>query len=204
MKEKLSTIGKYFSKGLFAFFATLALGITFFMAYIMLAPDEWPKPFRLVYIIPTPAPETVAHAAEPETEGVILPTEPPPAAEVEIRAGQGLMVDTGTKIVNLSEPSGRRYIKVNIVLEFAPTDLEYYTMPQEEKDVYLTAFFEEINAKQPVMNDLLITLLSSQTFESVYTADGKEMLRQQITDLINTRLPEYRVIFVYFTEFVVQ
>lgn len=203
MKEKLSNLTKYISRGIFAFFATMALGITFFMAYIMIAPDDWPKPFYLVYRIPTPAPESVAHAAEAE-ESPFVPTEPPPAAEVEIRAGQGIMVDTGTKIVNLSEPSGRRYIKVNIVLEFAPTDLEYYTMGEEEKIAYLTTFDEEINAKLPVINDLLITQLSSQTFESVYTADGKETLREQITDLINTRLPEYRVIFVYFTEFVVQ
>lgn len=203
MKEKMSSLSKYVIRGGLGFLITLALGITFFMAYIMFAPDEWGKPFYLSYAFPTQAPESesVAHAAEEES---IVPTEPPPAAAVEIRAGQGLMVDTGTKIVNLSEPSGRRYIKVNIVLEFAPTDLEYYTMAEETKNEYLTEFFAEIETKQPVINDLLITLLSSQTFESVYTADGKETLRQEITNLINKRLPEYRVIFVYFTEFVVQ
>ncbi|NUM47354.1 MAG: flagellar basal body-associated FliL family protein [Anaerolineales bacterium] len=206
MKEKLAAIAKSFSKAILAFFTTIALGITFFMAYIMMAPDDWPKPFYLVYRIPTavPASEAVAHAAEAEPVQASVPTEPPPAAEVEIRAGQGLMVETGTKIVNLAEPSGRRYIKVNIVLEYAPTDLEYYTMGEEEKTEYLTEFYAEIETKQPVINDLLITLLSSQTFESVYTAEGKETLRTQIIDFINTRLPEYRVIFVYFTEFVVQ
>lgn len=202
MKEKLASLGKKFTWVLVAFFATIALGITFFMAYIMIAPDDWPKPFYLQYRAVTPSAENVAHAAEPTLAPI--PTEPPPAVAVEIRAGQGLMVDTGAKIVNLAEPSGRRYIKVNIVLEFAPTDLEYYTMGEEEKIAYETEFFAEIDTKLPVINDLLITELSSQTFESVYTADGKETLREQITELLNTRLPEYRVIFVYFTEFVVQ
>ncbi|MCB9134619.1 MAG: flagellar basal body-associated FliL family protein [Anaerolineales bacterium] len=202
MKEKLSSLRKKLTWVMVAFFSTIALGITFFMAYIMIAPDDWPKPFYLVYRIPTPSADSVAHAAEPTT--VAVPTEPPPAVPVEIRAGQGLMVDTGTKIVNLAEPSGRRYIKVNIVLEFAPTDLGYYTMGEEEKIAFENEFFAEIETKLPVINDLLITQLSSQTFESVYTADGKETLRIQITDLLNTRLPEYRVIFVYFTEFVVQ
>lgn len=205
MKDKLASLGKKLTWVMVAFFSTIALGITFFMAYIMIAPDDWPKPFYLEYRVPVASTESsgnVAHAAEPTSNPV--PTEPPPAVTVEIRAGQGLMVETGTKIVNLAEPSGRRYIKVNIVLEFAPTDLEYYTMGEEEKIAYETEFFAEIDTKMPVINDLLITELSSQTFESVYTADGKETLREQITDLLNTRLPEYRVIFVYFTEFVVQ
>ena len=34
--------------------------------------------------------------------------------------------------------------------------------------------------------------------------DGKEMLRQEIMDAVNARLPEYQVIYVYFTDFVVE
>jgi flagellar basal body-associated protein FliL len=47
-------------------------------------------------------------------------------------------------------------------------------------------------------------MLASQTYESVYTAEGKEQLRTRLMETINTQLPEYRVIYVYFTEFVVQ
>jgi len=114
------------------------------------------------------------------------------------------MVDTGTKIVNLIDPSGRKYLRVGIVLEFAPTDLRYYTMEVEEKTAFITTFNEEVNARLPIMNDVIITLLANQSFESVYTAEGKENLRKSLMDTINTQLPEYRVIFVYFTEFVVQ
>jgi len=189
------------------------LGLNLTMAYIMFAPDSWPKPFYLSYQYPALAGEatheTNAHAQEsiPQeaSEPVyVSPSEPAPSAPLEIRAGQGLMVDTGAKIVNLAEASGRRYIRVNIILEFAPTDLEYYTMPLEEKNEYVTKFTEDINTRLPVINDCIITLLSSKTFEDVYTATGKEDARQEIMAEINTRLPEYRVIFVYFTEFVVQ
>lgn len=194
-------------------FVTLFL-ISASTAYVVFAPDSWPKPFYLMYQVPVAAAEDDQSAeegehetAEEESESMDehrLPTPPPPAAVLEIRPGQGLMVDTGTKIVNLAEPSGRRYIRINIVLEFAPTDLEFYTMPLEEHEAYVAEFEEDIHSKLPVINDSIIQLMSSKTFEIVYTAEGKASLRNEILETINSRLPQYRVIFVYFTEFVVQ
>jgi flagellar basal body-associated protein FliL len=190
-------------------------GITFFMAYIMFAPDTMPKPFYLVYSVAdpqaaiseqtTPAENAPAEKAvqEPHT-AQDAPAESAPVASLEIRPGQGLMVDTGSKIVNLIDPTGRKYLRVGIVLEFAPTDLKYYTMASEEKAAYITTFEEDVKSKLPIVNNTIITLLASKTFESVYTAEGKENLRKDIMNTINIQLPEYRVIFVYFTEFVVQ
>jgi len=56
----------------------------------------------------------------------------------------------------------------------------------------------------PVLDDIVITLLSTKTFDDLYTAEGKETLRQQLIGAISTRLPEYQLLNVYFTEFVVQ
>jgi flagellar FliL protein len=143
-------------------------------------------------------------AAEPAAaEGAAEPA-PELAQPITMKPGQGLMVDTGSKIVNLMDPSGRKYLRIGIVLEYQPPKLEYFTMSAEEKKVFVEEFNTELTAMMPIINNSIITLLSSQTFESVYTAEGKEKLRQDIMDTINTQLPEYRVIFVYFTEFVVQ
>lgn len=114
------------------------------------------------------------------------------------------MLDTGTKIINLVDQTGRKYLRAGVVLEFYPPDAGYFSMVEEEKSAYEKAFNEEMALKLPVINDIIITLLSSQTFESVYTAEGKEMLRKKIQEQVNNQLPEYQVIFVYFTEFVVQ
>lgn len=114
------------------------------------------------------------------------------------------MVDTGSKIVNLVDPTGRKYLRVGVVLEFAPHDPAYFEMNEEEKKAYVTTFNQEMESRLPIINDILITLFASQTFEKVYTAEGKENLRQQIKELINQQLPEFHVIAVYFTEFVVQ
>jgi flagellar FliL protein len=179
-------------------------GANLAMAYIMFAPDTLPKPFYLMYLMPT----------QPVAEETSMPPQsdsnPPQATEGEtinftdLKPGQGLMVDTGSKIVNLIDPTGRKYLRVGVVLEFAPTDSAYFTLPEEQKATYINTFNQEMSARLPVINDVLITLFTSQTFDSVYTADGKETLRGKIKTLINSQLPDQHVIYVYFTEFVVQ
>ena len=74
------------------------------------------------------------------------------------------MVDTGTKIVNLVDATGRKYLRSTIVLEFSATELGYYTMEGEEKTLYMEEFNAEVNAKMPVINDIIISLLASQTY----------------------------------------
>lgn len=130
-------------------------------------------------------------------------TTPIPASRLEIKPGEGVRVDTGTKIVNLVDPTGRKYLRAGIVLEFSP-DVSYFNLTGEERTLYETTFNEEIKPYLPIINDKIISLLSSKTFEDVYTAEGKEKLRKEIMDSINAQLPEFDVIFVYYTEFVVQ
>jgi len=113
------------------------------------------------------------------------------------------MIDTSTKIVNLAEPGGKKFIRVTATLEFAPP-AGYAEMPEEEKTAALSEFTTEINAKIPVLDDTIVTLLSSKDFQSVYTTEGKDTLRQEIMTAVNTRLPDYKVIYVYFKEFVMQ
>ncbi|HEC60904.1 MAG TPA: flagellar basal body-associated FliL family protein [bacterium] len=212
--EKIKSILKFLPRVALIIGALVLVGVNLATAYIMFAPDSLPKPFYLMYQVPNPETETDSndHSSNPEEEEPpstnpdteeVDSSAPTPIVEMEIIPGQGIMVDTGAKIVNIN-PTGRKLLRVGVVLEFAPAELEYYTMLVEEKEAYAEVYKEEINERLPVINDILISLLSSQTFESTYTALGKEILRQQIADTINQQIPEYQVIFVYFTEFVVQ
>jgi flagellar FliL protein len=220
----MKKISQLLSKIILIPVALTVVGINLAMGYIMFAPDQWWKPFYLNYYYTDTTPPGTQEAGparpvqpQPTREQPAQPpatghegstgepfTTPPAPVTLEISPGQGIMIDTGSRIVNLAEPTGRKVMRVNIVLEFVPTTLEYYTMAAEEKTLYVEAFREEINQKMPVISNTLITLLSSQTFESVYTAEGKESLRKLIMDTINANLHEQRVIYVYFTEFVVQ
>jgi flagellar basal body-associated protein FliL len=166
--------------------------LTLLVAYIIFAPDNLPKPFYLQYLYPTPA-----------VVGALLPA-PTPVPTIEVKPGQGIMIDTGSKIINLAEQDGHKYIRTTVVIEFAPTDPAYAEMKDEEKTTYLTAFKTEIADKTPLINDVIITTFSTKSFEMLYTAQGKEAIRQELLKLISSRMPEYRIISIYFTEFVIE
>jgi flagellar basal body-associated protein FliL len=186
------------------------LAMNLLMAYIMFAPDELPKPFYLNYKPGGVAMPFAIGGVTPTAGPVGTPT-PTPDPLQEYQPGQGLMVDTGTKIINLADPGGRRYLKVTITLEVAPppgvevtSTVSSGTNATPVANAALTAFNDKMSGRMPVINDTLTTLLSSKTFDSIYTMDGKEQLRQEIQKTLNTRLPDLYVIAVYFTEFVVQ
>ena len=170
--------------------------ISLLTAYIVFAPDDLPKPFHLVYdnsVYQPPvtiASEVVTATSVPEPH-VFLP-------------GEGVMVNMSTKIINLMDPTGRRYIRVTLVVEFAPDNPEYASLPEEEKTAYLTSFEEKLNLRLPIMDDTIITLLSTKTYEDLYTAEGKEKLRGEIMNTLSQKLPDLHIISIYFTEFVVQ
>lgn len=171
--------------------------ISLLTAYVVFAPDDLPKPFRLVYnnsgsVAP------VAMSAEPATEV--------PATEEahQLLPGEGIMVNMSTKIINLVDPGGNKYIRLTVVVEFAPDDPEYESLPEEEKTAYLTALEEKLNSRLPIMDDTVITLLSTKSYEDLYTAEGKEKLRMEIMNTLSQKLPDLHILSIYFTEFVVQ
>ena len=54
------------------------------------------------------------------------------------------------------------------------------------------------------MDDTVITLLSTKTYEDLYTADGKEKLRTENLETLSEKLVDLHILSIYFTEFVVQ
>jgi flagellar FliL protein len=195
--DKISKILNLVLKILLIILIAVTALLSLSMAYIMFAPDSFPKPFYLSYSYPSTS-------AMPEGQVVLLPT---PTLE----PGNGIMYSTGTKIVNLAEPNGRRYIRISITLEFEP-----HTVVAEESASGggegeaaatvdpSTAFQTEISTKAPIIDDVIISLISQKKFDDLYTADGKEKLRKEIMDRLNVALPDYRIMSVYFTEFVVE
>lgn len=184
-------------------FTTFALNIS--IVYLLFAPDTFPKPIHLSY--PGSGGESGSEPAESAPQPEVVEDEaevPEPSIQAEVQPGQGIMINTGTKVINLSDPTGRKYLRTTVVLEFTPDNYEYLLMTEEEQEAYLTGFTDELTAKMPIINDCITTLLSSKTYEDVYTMEGKDILRVELVDAINARLPEYDVIYAYFTEFVVQ
>lgn len=207
MKNVLKILGLV-GKILLYILVTAGSLLSLVTAYIVLAPDDLPKPFRLSYLYPTPTPIAEAEATETPEEHLAK----------EIKPGEGVMIDTGTKIINLAETTGNKYIRINVVVEFAPVVTEvveeggkaaaggHGTAAAEPvaEDPAIVALTTAVNARLPMINDTIITLLSSKSFEELYTATGKEALRGELIQKLQGMMPEYKIIGVYFTEFVVE
>lgn len=90
-------------------------------------------------------------------------------------------------LVNLYDPLGRRYVKVDIELELISPEVA-----------------KEVEAQNARIRDALITLLSSKTYQELSTNEGKHILRNEILDRINQILNGPKVVRVFFTDFVIQ
>lgn len=99
----------------------------------------------------------------------------------------GILFPLETFIVNLSEDSGKRYLKTTLELE----------LPDEVSQ-------QEVEKRIPQIRDNLLVLLSSKSFNDISTIKGKYKLKDEIITRLNTILVNGKVKQVYFTEFVVQ
>ena len=90
-------------------------------------------------------------------------------------------------IVNLADPGGKRYLKVNMTMELSNAELK-----------------KEIEGRLPQIRDAILLLLSSLTFDDINSMEGKIRLRSQIVSRCNSFLKSGAIANVFFSEFVVQ
>lgn len=98
----------------------------------------------------------------------------------------GDVIPMETFLVNLAGSRGNKLAKVNLELEVENLKVQ-----------------EEIEKRKPQIRDIIIIILSSKTYEDVTKKDGKEALREEIRDTINSFLTKGRIQRVFFTEFIV-
>ncbi len=106
--------------------------------------------------------------------------------EVEI----GKVIPLETFVVNLAGSKGRKVLKVNMELE---------VKGNKEGDGNIIA---EIDTRKAQIRDFIIIILSSKSYEEVSTKDGKDFLRNEIKDNINTFLSKGKITNVFFTEII--
>ena len=127
-------------------------------------------------------------AAEPKLEHVIKGEKE--AQDKEKEGGDekkfvGQVIPLEKFIVNLAGSKGRKVASVSIELE-----------------VKGTAVQEEIDKRKAQLRDIIIIILSSKTYEEVSTREGKDDIRNEIKDTINSFLVKGKISNVFFTEFI--
>lgn len=90
-------------------------------------------------------------------------------------------------VVNLADPSGRRFIRVNLTLV---TDTEETQA--------------EILRRKPQIRDVVIKIFRTKTVDKIREEEGILHIRNEIITAITDMLPFGQVIDVFFTEFVYQ
>ncbi len=125
-------------------------------------------------------------AAEPKIEQVIKGENEAQEKEVhEDKTSVGKVVPLETFIVNLAGSKGRKIAKVNMELELKGDGAS-----------------EEIEKRKAQIRDYIIIILSSKTYEEVSNKEGKNNLRNEIKDTINSYLTKGKITNVFFTDFI--
>ena len=109
--------------------------------------------------------------------------EPKPAKKVK----KDLMFHLEPFIVNLAKSGGNRFLKVTVSLEVSSPKVRLGLKKNIQK-----------------VTDSILLLLSTKTFEDVYSVQGKFTLKGEITTRVNQFLTEGQVKGAYFTEFIIQ
>jgi flagellar protein FliL len=102
-----------------------------------------------------------------------------------VESGSGFSVPLDYFLVNLAEDQGQKLFKVEM-----------------EFDVDSTAVQEEITKRMPQVRDIIIILLSSKNYSQISTPKGKENLKEEIRDTVNSFLTKGKINKVLFTQFI--
>ena len=97
----------------------------------------------------------------------------------------GFAVPLDYFLVNLAEDQGQKLFKVEM-----------------EFDVDSVEVQEEINKRMPQVRDIIIILLSSKKYSQISTPRGKESLKEEIRDTVNSFLTKGKINKVLFTQFI--
>jgi flagellar FliL protein len=157
--------------------AVLVLGAAGFFGWqFFLADEETPAPAPAE--APAPDQQAAGEAPAPEAAGGGKEAPQVPAEVMELEPF----------IVNLADPSGKRYLKLQLAVDAKNEELK-----------------KEIQARMPQIRDSILLLLTSKSYSDIAPVAGKIRLRNEILKIINrSLLGAGSVHAVYFTEFVVQ
>ena len=135
------------------------------------------------------APANASAPAAPGAPGQ-APQTPPAGARIERQSdlprSSGMVLPLPPVTVNLSDPGGRRSLKLGMEVEVTA-------------DVSA-----ELKAHSARIRDAVIMLLAGKSYGDISTPDGKVLLKAEIAARLNQILGAQRVVRVYLTDFVVE
>ena len=99
----------------------------------------------------------------------------------------GPKYDLETFIVNTADPGGTRYLRVTMNLELSSEILK-----------------EQLDRRLPQIRDSILMILPEKKLSDLQGVEGKNALRTQLINKLNSFFEEESIKNLYFTEFVIQ
>ena len=109
---------------------------------------------------------------------------------IEPRPQLGKLEKLGSFLVNLADVEETHYLRSVVELE-----QNYGSAPE---------FGNEIGNRKSQLRDIVISTMSAKSSEELRTPEGKEALKQELKERINSVLAKGQIARVYFTELAVQ
>ncbi|MCB0333664.1 MAG: flagellar basal body-associated FliL family protein [Bdellovibrionales bacterium] len=137
----------------------------------------------------------------------LMGSSPPPSedgVEEEEQHVPYAHLELDTIIVNLSEHAS--FLKTKLLLEYDPSLLgadSGFVADDTGEAVNTPQVFK---SREPMINDAIITVLSSKTSTELLTLEGKEGVKEELLEAVNDAigLNEAPVINIFFVQFIVQ
>ncbi len=105
----------------------------------------------------------------------------------EVKVEKRFFVTLDPLVVNLLDPSGKRYIQIQIALQVkSPKDKE------------------EIENNLPIIRDTMIDVLSSKTPDDVLEPDSKEKIKKELLEKLNEALGADIIENIYIIQYLVE
>lgn len=136
------------------------------------------------------------------TQATPLPYYQPPQELHELQGG--ILYRIEQRIVNLADPGGYRFLRISLVLEFLPSSPDFYTLTGDKLTEAEDKFRLEIDRQRPLIDNVVTDVLTSKTFDQIFSVEGKNSLREQLREQINLQLRNRYVQRVLITDFVIQ
>ncbi|MCM8746341.1 flagellar basal body-associated FliL family protein [Thermomicrobium sp. CFH 73360] len=133
-----------------------------------------------------------------------------PANDASQAKEQHLTVSLGERVVNLADPGGYRYLKVEVVVEVAVDQKTYERLTAGGGGGHGSGgsgtdpLRAELDHSWPKIQDTLTLVLTSKTVDELSTSEGKERLKAELAEKLQPAFGEYQITEVYLTQFVIQ
>jgi len=109
------------------------------------------------------------------------------------------------RVLNLKAPSSSpNYVKAVIALEFEDQKHKWVGLKGEALAVKNEQFAEELKPEMHRVWDIITSVVGGKTVDDVSTTEGKEKLKEQLLESINSELHHEKVENVYFVTFITQ